>query len=88
MATTAQADNDCALIEIGIGTAEKLYKAGLTRDEAFDLLVQSPVDGLTRVQRSNLVETWLVWVYDTKATAKQWNILCEGQTNKTRTSIR
>ena len=79
-ATMAQAGNNCALIKIGIGTVENLYKSGLTREQAFDYLVHSPVDGLTRIQRAKLVESWLVWVYDAKATAKQWGILCESLT--------
>lgn len=70
MATTAQAGNKCELTGLAIKATEGIKAQGLTRDQAFDILMPG-------IKNAELVESWLVWVYDSNATTKQWNALCE-----------
>lgn len=76
IATTASAESDCLLIGKGMSAVETLREQGLSRKQAFDLLVSIPSETLSRSDREDLIEPWMTWVYDSNATAKQWNALC------------
>lgn len=76
-ATIAQAGTDCVLLGQVISAVESMQNRGLTRDQAFDTMVSGTKGSLSRIKRAEMVEAWLVWVYDNNGTSKQWVVICK-----------